>query len=133
MKSISAKLGIWPNDRLLAINPDRRILDRISNENQGSVALLSEPLPGGEKVPMVLLWLREGDDATALANTFKSMIDKIGQLWFFFPKKEFMRKHQLTITRETVVQDVGRAELEMTKVCSIDAETQAMGFVLSLD
>ncbi|MDP8222741.1 MAG: hypothetical protein P9L99_05220 [Candidatus Lernaella stagnicola] len=132
MKSISAKLGIWPNDKLLVIHPDERVVERIRVEHKGSITILNEP-PAAGSVPMVLIWLREGDDATALANQFKPKIDKIGQLWFFFPKKEFMRKHQLTITRETVMQDVSRASMEMTKVCSIDAETQAMGFVLPLD
>jgi len=132
MKSISTKLGIWPNDRLLAVNPDPRFLERLTAEHRGSITILDAPPPGGEKVPMVLIWLREGDDPTALANRYKPLIDKIGQLWFFFPKKEMMRKNLLTVTHETVAQDVARADLEMTKVCSIDADTQAMGFVLPL-
>jgi len=132
MKSISAKLGIWPNDRLLVVNPDPKILERIKGEHQGMVQLFSESPAPGAKIPMVLIWLQEMDDATALANAYKGYIDNTGQLWFFFPKKEFMRKNQLTVTRETVAQDVSRANLEMTKVCSIDAETQAMGFVLPL-
>lgn len=132
MKSISAKLGIWPNDRLLVINPDPKILDRIRDEHNGAISFLEEEPKNGAVVPMVLIWLQEGDDPTALANDYKQLISSTGQLWFFFPKKEFMRKHQLTITRETVSQDVARANMEMTKVCSIDAETQAMGFVLPL-
>jgi hypothetical protein len=132
VKSISAKLGIWPNDRLLVVHPDDEIVARIRGEQKGSITILSEPPAEGRTIPMVLIWLREGDDATALAAKYRECVDKIGQLWFFFPKKEFMRKHQLTITRETVVQDVSRADMEMTKVCSVDAETQAMGFVRPL-
>ena len=131
MKSLSTKLGIWPNDQLLAINPDTKILDQIRGEHKGGVTILTEP-PAAGKIPLILIWLREGDDATALANTFKQMIDKIGQLWFFFPKREFMRKHQLTITRETLLRDVSHAKMEMTKLCSINAQTQAMGFALPL-
>ncbi len=129
MKSISTKLGIWPNDRLLAVNADMKIVERIIAEHSGMLTFLTEP-PAGATVPMILIWLREEDDPTALANAYKPYVDHTGQLWFFFPKKEFIRKNQLTVTRETVAQDVSRANLEMTKVCSIDAETQAMGFVL---
>jgi hypothetical protein len=131
VKSISAKLGIWPNDRLLVVNGDAKVLDRIRAEHKGAINLLTEIPPDG-RIPMVLIWLGENDDATALANSYKRLIDATGQLWFFFPKKEFIRKNQLTVTRETVAQDVSRANLEMTKVCSIDADTQAMGFVLPL-
>ncbi|NLH50730.1 MAG: DUF3052 family protein [Myxococcales bacterium] len=131
MKSISAKLGIWPNDRLLMVSPDPKVVDRIQAEQHGHASLVYE-VPAGAKVPMVLIWLREGDDATALANKYKTLLDGTGQLWFFFPKKETMRANQLTVTRETVQQDVCQANLEMTKICSIDADTQAMGFVLPL-
>jgi hypothetical protein len=131
LKPLSAKLGVWPNDRLLVVNPDPRVIERLRNENRGSVNFFTEA-PAPMKIPMVLVWLREGDDATALANSYKHFIDNTGQIWFFFPKKETMRKNQLTLTREAVQQDVSRANLEMTKICSIDADTQAMGFVLPL-
>jgi hypothetical protein len=129
VKSISTKLGIWPNDRLLVINADMKIVDRVRAEQNGLLNVLVDP-PAGGTVPMILIWLRDDDDPTTMANAYKPLIDHTGQIWFFFPKKEFVHKNQLTVTRETVAQDVSRANLEMTKVCSIDAETQAMGFVL---
>ena len=131
MKNISQKLGIWPNDEILLVNPDERVVERIQQEQHEDVKFLYDK--PSHPVPVVLIWLLEGDDATALANIYRQVIDETGQIWFFFPKKETMRKNQLTVTRETVTLDVTRANLEMTKVCSIDADTQAMGFVLRLD
>ncbi len=130
MKTISQKLGIWPNDRILVVNPDDKILARIEKEMGTEVGFLFEKPKG--KVPMVLIWLREGDDATQLANNYRDSIDETGQLWFFFPKKEQMRQQRLTLTRETVASDVARANLESTKICSVDADTQTLGFVLPL-
>ncbi len=131
MKTISQKLGIWPDDRILVVNPEDKVLNRIKEEVKGEAVFVTEYEPT-DKFPMVLIWLREGDDATALANKYKAMIDQIGQLWFFFPKRETMRREQLTNTRETITLDVMRARLETTKICSIDADTQALGFVLPL-
>lgn len=130
MKTISQKLGIWPDDRVLVVNPEEKILDRLRDEVKDRIDFVTAAPP--EKVPIVLIWLQEGDDATALANQYKQFIDETGQLWFFFPKKEYMRREKLTITRESVSLDVLRAQLETTKICSIDAQTQALGFVLPL-
>ncbi|MHA1568578.1 MAG: hypothetical protein ACTSXZ_03840 [Alphaproteobacteria bacterium] len=132
MKTISQKLGIWPDDQLLVVNPDEKIIERIRNEMKDEVTFITE-VPDGGNVPLVLIWLDEGDDPTAIANRYKQVIDETGQLWFFFPKKEYMRRQRLTITRETVTLDVLRAQLESTKICSIDADTQALGFVLPLE
>ncbi len=131
MKTISQKLGIWPDDKILVVNAEEKVLNRIKEEVKGEATFVTEHQPG-DKFPMVLIWLREGDDATALANTYKQYIDQIGQLWFFFPKREMMRRERLTNTRETITLDVMRARLETTKICSIDADTQALGFVLPL-
>lgn len=131
LKTISQKLGIWPDDRILVVNAEDKVLNRIKEEVKGEAEFVAECQPD-EKFPMVLIWLREGDDATAIANKYKQMIDQIGQLWFFFPKREMMRRDRLTNTRETITLDVMRARLETTKICSIDAETQALGFVLPL-
>lgn len=131
MKTIANKLGIWPNDRILLVNPDEKIRDRIQREMDEEVSFIEEVKD--EKVPLVLIWVGEGDDPTEIANRYKQVIDETGQLWFFVPKKEHLRRERLTVTRETVTLDVLRARMEPTKICSIDADTQALGFVLPLE
>jgi hypothetical protein len=118
------KLGIRPNERIVALNAPDHYADLLGGLPEG--ATITERTPAN--AAFVHLFVTERADMAATLSALRTKVDEAGMVWVSWPKKS--AKVPTDITEDTIREVALPLGFVDVKVCAVDEKWSGLKLMI---